>query len=125
MLLFIGDDWAEDHHDIEIEDETGRRLAKARVPEGLEGITRLHALLAEHAPADWSDLPSEEVAGRVFVGIETDRGPWVTALRGGWLPGVRDQSIVLGAVSGAVLHLWRQERRRRRSRARRDRSAGS
>jgi transposase len=81
VLLFIGDDWAEDHHDIEIEDETGRRLAKARVPEGLEGITRLHALLAEHAPADWSDLPSEEVAGRVFVGIETDRGPWVTALR--------------------------------------------
>ena len=40
VLLFIGDDWAEDHHDIELEDETGRRLAKARLPEGLEGITR-------------------------------------------------------------------------------------
>ena len=81
MLLFIGDDWAEDHHDVELEDETGRRLAKARLPEGLEGITRLHALVAQHAPADWAELPSEEVAGRVFVGIETDRGPWVTALR--------------------------------------------
>jgi len=22
----VGDDWAEDHHDIEIEDEAGRRL---------------------------------------------------------------------------------------------------
>ena len=51
MLLLIGDNWAEDHHDIEIEDETGRRLAKARLPEGLEGITRFHALVAEHAPA--------------------------------------------------------------------------
>ena len=26
-MLFIGDDWAEDHHDVELEDEGGRRLA--------------------------------------------------------------------------------------------------
>ena len=80
-VLFIGDDWAEDHHDVELEDEGGRRLARARLPEGLEGITRLHALVAEHAPAAWAELPSEQVAGQVVVGIETDRGPWVTALR--------------------------------------------
>lgn len=43
----MGNDWAEDHHDVEIVDETGRRLVKARLPEGL--ISRLHALLAEHA----------------------------------------------------------------------------
>ena len=81
MLLFIGDDWAEDHHDLEVEDETGRRLAKARLPEGLEGISRLHALVAEHAPAEWAELPTEAVASRVYVGIETDRGPWVQALQ--------------------------------------------
>jgi transposase len=81
VLMFIGDDWAEDHHDIEIRNETGRRLAKARLPEGMEGITRLHALVAEHGPAEWADMPSEEVAARVIIGIETDRGPWVTALR--------------------------------------------
>jgi transposase len=80
-VLFIGDDWAEDHHDIEIEDEAGRRLVRARLPEGLEGITRLHALVAEHAPASWAELAPEQVAGQVIVGIETDRGPWVTALR--------------------------------------------
>ena len=80
-MLFIGDDWAEDHHDVELEDEGGRRLARARLPEGLEGIARLHALVAEHARAGWSGLSSEEVAGRVVVGIETDRGPWVSALR--------------------------------------------
>jgi hypothetical protein len=38
-------------------------------------------MLAEHAPAEWAELPIVEVAGRVFVGIETDRGPWVTAPR--------------------------------------------
>jgi transposase len=81
VLLFIGDDWAEDHHDIEVENGAGRRLAKGQLPEGLEGITRFHALVAEHAPADWADLSAEEVASRVIVGIETDRGPWVTALR--------------------------------------------
>jgi transposase len=80
-VLFIGDDWAEDHHDIELQDEAGRRLIRARLPEGLEGITRLHALVAGHAPAAWAELPSEQVAGQVVVGIETDRGPWVTALR--------------------------------------------
>jgi len=80
-VLFIGDDWAEDHHDLEIEDQDGHRLARARLPEGLEGITRLHALVAEHAPAVWADLPPEQVAGQVVVGIETDRDPWVTALR--------------------------------------------
>ena len=80
-MLFIGDDWAEDHHDIEIEGRDRARLTKARLPEGLEGITRFHALVAEHAPADWADLPPEEVADRVVIGIESDRGPWVTALR--------------------------------------------
>ena len=81
MLLFVGDDWAEDHHDLELEDETGRRLAKARLPEGLEGITRFHALVAQHAPAGWAELPPEDVAGQVIVGIEHDRGPWVSPLR--------------------------------------------
>ena len=36
-MLFIGDDWAEAHHDIEIEDESGRVLARRRLPEGLAG----------------------------------------------------------------------------------------
>ena len=80
-MLFIGDDWAEDHHDIEIEGEDGRRLIRARLPEGMEGIARLHALVAEHTPASWAELAPEQAVAQVVVGIETDRGPWVTALR--------------------------------------------
>ena len=72
-MLFIGDDWAEAHHDIEIEDEAGRVLARRRLPEGLAGITMLHELVAEHLdPAAEPD--------QVLVGIETERGPWVQAL---------------------------------------------
>jgi hypothetical protein len=72
-LLFVGDDWAEAHHDVEIQDETGRRLVRRRLPEGIAGMGQLHALLAEHLPVDAEP-------GQVVVGIETDRGPWVQAL---------------------------------------------
>jgi transposase len=79
-MLFVGDDWAEDHHDVEIEDEAGQRLVRKRLPEGLAGISQLHALIAACLPAEWADLPEGEAAGRVKVGIETERGPWVQAL---------------------------------------------
>ena len=79
-MLFVGDDWAEDHHDVELVDEGGRRLARARLPEGLAGLSRLHALIAEHRGEEWADLEPGEAARRVVMGIETDRGPWVQAL---------------------------------------------
>jgi hypothetical protein len=79
-MLFIGDDWAEDHHDVEIVGEDGRRLAVRRLPEGPGGIAELHALVAGVAPPDWDELDPAVAAARVKVGIETDRGPWVAAL---------------------------------------------
>ena len=73
-MLFVGDDWAEGHHDIEIVDDGGKVLVRRRLPEGLEGVTRLHALVAAQLPDDWVDRDPEDVAGLVKVGIETDRG---------------------------------------------------
>jgi hypothetical protein len=58
---------------VEVQDEAGRRLVKARLPEGLAGITRLHELVGAHLSEDAD--PAE-----VVIGIETDRGPWVSAL---------------------------------------------
>ena len=75
MRLFIGDDWAEEHHDVEVMDASGRRLAKARLPEGVAGIARLHAMVAQQLGERAEDDETE-----VIVGIETDRGPWVRAL---------------------------------------------
>lgn len=79
-MLFVGDDWAEEHHDIEIQDESGVVLAKKRLPEGLCGMVAFHELLARHAPASWARLESDEAAASVIVSIETDRGAWVAAL---------------------------------------------
>ena len=72
-MLFVGDDWAEDHHDVEIQDGSGRALKKARLSEGVAGVSGLHELLAALLPDDGD--PSQ-----VVVCIETDRGPWVAAL---------------------------------------------
>jgi len=72
-MWFVGDDWAEDHHDVEVQDASGRRLARARLPEGLAGMARLHGLIAG---AVGPDAEPEQVS----IGIETDRGPWVAAL---------------------------------------------
>lgn len=72
-MLFVGNDWAEEHHDVELVDDVGRRLIRRRVPEGIEGMATLHAVIADH-------LPEDGEASDVVVGIETDRGPWVAAL---------------------------------------------
>jgi transposase len=73
MRLFAGDDWAEDHHDVEVMDEAGRVLARRRLPEGASGIAQLHGLVGSVLGEDAGDA-------EVTVGIETDRGPWVAAL---------------------------------------------
>jgi transposase len=73
VRLFAGDDWAEDHHDIEVMDAAGKVLAKRRLPEGAAGMSQLHELIGRFLPED-----ADEV--EVVTGIETDRGPWVAAL---------------------------------------------
>lgn len=65
---------------MELMDAAGRRLAKARLPEGVAGIARLHAMIGAQLGNDVDDV--EDVASLVKIGIETDRGPWVQALIG-------------------------------------------
>src|SRR6476469_1422751 len=69
-MIFVGDDWAEDHHDVYVMDADGVRLASRRLPEGLAGIRGFHELVAAHV----------EEPSQVVIGFETDRGLWVQAL---------------------------------------------
>jgi transposase len=73
MRLFVGDDWAEDHHDVELMDAAGRVLARKRLPEGVAGMARLHELIGQQLGEHAEDA-------EVVIGIETDRGLWVAAL---------------------------------------------
>ena len=64
-MLFVGDDWAEDHHDVALINEEGRLLVRRRLPEGVQGIEALHGLIADH-------LDEQDGCDQVVVGIETD-----------------------------------------------------
>jgi Transposase/Transposase IS116/IS110/IS902 family len=70
VMLFVGDDWAQDHHDVYLMDAEGAQLAVGRLPEGLTGVGQLHDMIAAYA-----EEPTE-----VIVGIEKDHGLWVDAL---------------------------------------------
>ncbi|MFM9376615.1 IS110 family transposase [Gordonia sp. VNK21] len=72
-MLFVGDDWAEDHHDVEVQNEQGRILRRARLPEGIAGIAGFGELVGQF-------LPEDGQACDVLVCIEVDRGTWVNAL---------------------------------------------
>ncbi len=68
--VFVGHDWAEEHHDVELMDVAGRRLAKARLPEGAKGVSQFHELVARHTGE----------ASEVVVATETERGLFLGAL---------------------------------------------
>ena len=69
-MIFVGNDWAEDHHDVCVINAGGERLAEQRFDEGIEGVTMFHDLMGGFV-SDSAD---------VVIGVETDRGMWVEAL---------------------------------------------
>ena len=72
VVLFVGDDWAEAHHDVVVLDDDGEMVVRVRFGHGLVGIGRFHELIA--------DLGTDPC--QVVIGIETDRGLWVESLIG-------------------------------------------
>ncbi|EWM18951.1 mini-circle transposase [Kutzneria sp. 744] len=72
MAITCGIDWAEDHHDIALVDETGKLVAKRRISDDAEGYRRLLDLLAEAGDTTEDPIP---------VAVETARGLLISCLR--------------------------------------------
>ena len=72
MPLYCGIDWATAHHDVAVVDADGRVVARERVSNDAPRFAQLLTLLAE---------VGDSAQHRIPVGIETDRGLWVAALR--------------------------------------------
>ncbi len=68
--VFVGLDWGEDHHDVFVEDGTGKRLSGGRLSDGVEGVARFHELVGGHV----------EDPAQVVVATETDRGLFIGTL---------------------------------------------
>ncbi|KJY40413.1 hypothetical protein VR46_27820 [Streptomyces sp. NRRL S-444] len=75
MRAFCGIDWASDHHDIAVVDESGSLLDRARIDDTAEGLNQLLRMLAEHgdSPQASSAVPLLLLAG--------DRDPRLPAIR--------------------------------------------
>jgi hypothetical protein len=68
MRLFVGDDWAQDHHDIEVMGRGGKGAGPQAAAGGRwrDGAAACPGRRVLGGDAD---------AGEVLVGIETDHGP--------------------------------------------------
>jgi hypothetical protein len=78
-VWYIGIDWADDHHDTAVVDESGHQVAKIRVPHSAEGLRQLTAFLldvATRASAAGSAPDLEQIA----CVVETNHGLLITAL---------------------------------------------
>lgn len=72
MTVFCGIDWADDHHDFALVDDTGTVLLQQRISDDVNGWAALLEALAAHG--DSADAPIE-------VAVETSRGLLVSCLR--------------------------------------------
>src|SRR3546814_3061195 len=70
--LYCGIDWAENHHDFAILNDLGEVVSRGRVDNDAAGFARLLEAFAEAGDTAENLIP---------VGIETDHGLWVAALR--------------------------------------------
>jgi transposase len=70
--LYCGIDWASDHHDVAVVNDDGQVLARGRVGNDAAGFAQALTLLADAGDTANDPIP---------VGIETDRGLWIAALR--------------------------------------------
>ncbi|MFE1175542.1 IS110 family transposase [Streptomyces sp. NPDC058773] len=73
-LIYCGIDWAENHHDVALVDDSGQLLAKRRISDDAAGYQLLLDLLVEHGDTEDDPIP---------VAIETSRGLLVAVLRTG------------------------------------------
>lgn len=69
-MIFVGIDWSESHHDVEVQAGSGKVLKQLRINADVGGLTRLHETLSELA----------EEPSQVVIGIESNHGLLLNAL---------------------------------------------
>ncbi len=57
MTIACGIDWAENHHDVALVDESGKLVAKKRINDDAEGYRRLLELLVEAGDTGQDPIP--------------------------------------------------------------------
>lgn len=71
-LIFVGIDWSEQHHEVEVQAGSGKVLKRLRVDADIAGLSRLQEVITQAA----------EEPSQVVIGIESDHGLLVEAMVG-------------------------------------------
>jgi transposase len=75
-MIYVGIDWADDHHDVAITDDSAETLSKFQISHDSFGFTKFHTQLSSF------QLPADQI----LVALETSRGLLVhELLRSGYL----------------------------------------
>jgi transposase len=71
-MIYVGIDWADDHHDVAITDDSAETLSKFQISHDSSGFAKLHAQLASF----------KQSPDQILVALETSRGLLVHDLLG-------------------------------------------
>jgi hypothetical protein len=86
-VLFVGDDWAEDHHDVEVQDKAGRRLDPERVIANAQSCVRAPNDLQLHYLSNGLSTRGDDC----LLLLSTAQSVWQV-----WLAGIRFNAVRLG-----------------------------
>ncbi len=81
-MIFVGDDWAEAHHDVCLMTETGETVGYWKLDEGIEGLHRRCAPLLSPLNLNQRSRWDRSVVVRAFTRVPSDTGLHLCMHRG-------------------------------------------
>jgi len=64
IMIYVGIDWADDHHDVAITDDSAKTLAQFQISHDHSGFATLHGQLAKF----------KQSPDQILIALETSRG---------------------------------------------------
>jgi len=115
--LYVGIDWADDHHDICVTDETATTLAQCQIAHSAEGFAALHRQIAQHQADPTVVLVALETSRGLLVYDLLCQGYQVYAINPKAVNRYKDRHVLSAAKDDrldalAMAHLLRTDRHR-------------
>ncbi len=105
-MLYVGIDWASEHHDIFLTNDSAQTLAAFRIAHASQGFERLHRVINEHQPEPQQVLVALEPTRGLLVHDLLRSGYQVYAINPKAVRRYKDRHVVLKAktdIAGCFL----------------------
>src|SRR3972149_2551656 len=101
-MIYVGIDWADDHHDILITDDSAKTLDQFRIDHTCDGFALLHSHLANHQTSPGLVLIAIETSRGLLVHELLQKGYTVYAINPKAVNRYKDRHVLSKAKSGAL-----------------------